>query len=146
MIVLAFLAWRAWKDRKPRAIIAQAEIKTVPDITGDDVDAGALPEDGWLDLARELTAKGELRLALRARYLATLASLARQDLITIARYKSDREYELELRRRSHARPRLAGIFAENRALFESTWYGLHEVTSGIMEHFVRNHEEIKGNA
>jgi hypothetical protein len=146
LIVLAFLAWRAWKDRKPRTIVALAEIKTIPDITGDDVDAGALPEDGWLDLARELIEKGELRLALRARYLATLASLARQDLITIARYKSDREYELELRRRSHARPRLAGIFAENRALFESTWYGLHEVTSGIMEQFARNHEEIKGNA
>ena len=146
MIILAFLAWRAWKGRKPRAVVAQAAIKTVPDITADEVDAGALPEEGWLDLARELMGKGELRLALRARYLATLASLARQDLITIARYKSDREYEIELQRRSHARPRLAGIFAENRAFFESSWYGLHEVTSGIMEQFARNYEEMKGNA
>ena len=63
LVILAFLAWRAWKNRKPRAIITQAEIKTVPDITGDDVDAGALPEDGWLDLAGELMEKGELRLA-----------------------------------------------------------------------------------
>ena len=80
--------------------------------------------------------KGELRLALRAVYLATLACLARQELITIAKYKSDREYELELRRRSHTQPQLAGVFAENRAVFEGAWYGLHEVTPGIMDRFL----------
>ncbi len=145
MLILAFLAWRAWKDRKPGAVNAQAEIKTIPDLTGDEVDAGALPEDGWLDLAGELMEKGEFRLALRARYLAILAFLARHDLITIARYKSDREYEMELRRRSHAIPRLVGLFSENRTLFESTWYGLHVVTTGIMESFARNYEEMKAS-
>ena len=145
VVVLGFLGWRAWKDRRPRTVAINAAVKPVPDITREDVDATALPEEDWLSLAGELMGKGELRLALRAVYLATLACLARQELITIARYKSDREYELELQRRSHTQPHLAGIFAENRALFESAWYGLHEVTPGIMDRFLRNQESIRSH-
>jgi hypothetical protein len=121
-------------------------VKPVPDITREDLEATALPEEDWLNLAGELMGRGELRLALRAVYLATLACLARQELITIAKYKSDREYELELRRRSHTRPHLAGVFAENRVLFECAWYGLREVTPGIMERFLQNQERIRGHA
>ncbi len=146
MAVLVFLAWRAWKDRRHRTQPSAAAITPALDITRDDVDATALPEDDWLNLARELIEKGDLRLALRALYLATLACLAGRDLITVARYKSDREYEAELRKRSHARPLLPAIFAENRALFESSWYGLHEVTPGIMERFSRNQEQIRSDA
>ena len=146
VVVLAFLAWRAWKNRRSRMVTADVIATPVPDITREDLDATALPEEGWLNLAAELMQKGELRLALRAFYLATLAYLARRELITIAKYKSDREYELELRRRSHIQPHLAGVFAENRALFESAWYGLHEVTPGIMERFSRNQEKIRSHA
>ncbi len=146
MAVLAFLAWRAWKNRSPRTVTADAAVIPTPDITREDVDAAALPEDSWLNLARQLIEKNELRLALRAFYLATLAGLARQEWITIARYKSDREYELELRRRSHTRPLLAEVFAENRALFEGAWYGLHEVDPGMMERFSRNQESIRSHA
>jgi hypothetical protein len=144
--VLVLLVWRAWKDRSPRVITTEVCAKPTPDITREDLDATALPEEDWLNLAGELMGKGELRLALRALYLATLASLARQELVTIAKYKSDGEYELELQRRSHATPQLAGIFAENRVLFESAWYGLHEVTPGIMNRFLRNQERIRGHA
>jgi hypothetical protein len=146
VIVLAFLAWRAWRIRRPRTVTADVIAQPPLDITREDLDATALPEEGWLNLAGELMEKGELRLALRALYLATLAYLARQEFITIAKYKSDREYELELRRRSHSQPLLAGVFAENRALFESGWYGLHEVTPGIMECFSRNQEKIRTHA
>lgn len=144
--VLVFFVWRAWKDRRPRTVAADVSVRPIPDITREDVDATALPEEDWLHLARELISKGELRLALRAVYLATLACLARQELITIAKYKSDREYELELRRRSHTQPQLAGVFAESRALFERAWYGLHEVTPGILDRFLQNQERIRGHA
>jgi hypothetical protein len=146
VIVLAFLAWRAWRNRRPQTVTADVITQPLLDITREDLDATAFPEEGWLNLAGELIEKGELRLALRALYLATLAYLARQEFITLAKYKSDREYELELRRRSHSQPLLAGVFAENRALFESGWYGLHEVTPGIMERFSRNQEEIRTHA
>jgi len=145
-VVLAYLAWRAWKNRRPRVIAADVIATPIPDITREDLDATALPEEGWLNLAAELMEKGDLRLALRAFYLATLAYLACQELITITKYKSDREYELELLRRSHTQPHLSAAFAENRAFFESTWYGLHEVTPGIMERFSQNHEKIRSHA
>jgi hypothetical protein len=116
----------------------------MPDIAREDVDASALPEDGWMEMARALREKGESRYALRALYLATLAFLARQRLITLERYKSDREYEKELRRRSHLDPHLAPLFAENRSLFEMTWYGLHEATPGVVERFTENQERIRG--
>jgi hypothetical protein len=146
VIVLAFLGWKAWRNRRPRTVAAEVAVQSPPDITREDLDATALPEEGWLNLAGELMEKGELRLALRALYLAMLAYLARQEFITLAKYKSDREYELELRRRSHSQPLLAGVFAENRVIFESSWYGLHEVTPGIMEHFSRNQEKIRTHA
>jgi hypothetical protein len=144
--ILVFLVWRSRKNRRPLIVAPEISAKPPPDITREDLDATALPEEDWLHLAGELMGKGELRLALRALYLATLASLARQELVTIAKYKSDREYELELRRRSHSRPHLVGIFAENRVLFESAWYGLHEVTPGIMDRFLQNQERIRGHA
>lgn len=148
LAVLAFfLLWRTWKKRRPRS---PEEIDggngPILDITREDVDATALPEEGWLNLARELMEQGDLRLALRALYLATLAFLAHQELITIAQYKSDREYEWELRRRSHAQPQLVREFAENRALFERAWYGVHEVTAEIMERFSLNQEQIRTDA
>ena len=144
--VLVFLVWRSRKNRRPRIVAPEVSAKLSPDITREDLDATALPEEDWLHLALELMGKGELRLAVRALYLATLASLARQELVTIAKYKSDREYELELRRRSHSRPHLVGVFAENRILFESAWYGMHEVTPGIMDRFLQNQERIRGHA
>jgi hypothetical protein len=144
--VLVFLAWRVWKERRPERTTTDVIAQPVPDMTREDLDATALPEEGWLSLAGELMEKGELRLALRALYLASLAGLARQEFITIAKYKSDREYELELRRRSHTQPHLVGAFAENRVFFENVWYGLHEVTPGIIERFSQNEEMIRIHA
>ena len=142
--VFAFLAWRMGKGRRAAEDKVARVAQPMPDIAREDVDASALPEDGWMEMARALREKGESRYALRALYLATLAFLARQRLITLERYKSDREYEKELRRRSHLDPHLAPLFAENRSLFEMTWYGLHEATPGVVERFTENQERIRG--
>ena len=58
-----------------------------------------LPANRWLDLAKELMAKGSLRLAMRALYLATLSYFAERELVTVEIYKSNRDYERELQRR-----------------------------------------------
>ncbi|MDQ3623852.1 MAG: DUF4129 domain-containing protein, partial [Verrucomicrobiota bacterium] len=101
------------------------------------------PEDGWLQLARELVGRGEMRLALRASFLAGLAHLGKRDLISIARYKSNLEYERELRRRARARGELTAAFDQNRAVFERAWYGRHAVTPEILESFNHNLEKIR---
>ena len=143
--VFAFLGWRMWKGRRAAADNGQIAAQPMADIAREEVDASALPEDGWMEMAKAMREKGESRYALRALYLATLAFLARQRLITLERHKSDREYEKELRRRSHADPHLVPLFAENRALFEMTWYGLHEATPGVVEQFTQNQERIRGH-
>ena len=144
--LLVFLVWRALRERTPAKAAVPVVPVPLPDISADDVDAAELPEEGWLKMARDLKEKKELRLALRALYLASLAFLARLDLIVTAKYKSNGEYEKELRRRCVRQPLLVGTFAENRTIFEEAWYGSREVTDAAMEHFLENQEVIRANA
>jgi Domain of unknown function (DUF4129) len=95
-------------------------------------------------LARELLERGEFRLALRAFYLASLAHLAAKNLIRIARFKSNREYERELRRRAHSFPDLLSIFGDNLSTLERIWYGTHAADRDLVDRFAANVEKIKG--
>ncbi len=121
---------------------ASEAIASNPDLTDDQLKADDLPVDGWLSLARQMMEKGELQLALRAFYLASLAHLAEHELITIARHKSNREYELELRRKAHDQGDLVTVFSMNVAMFDRAWYGMHYVTHEEMRRFTENHERI----
>lgn len=136
--------YRVWRDRrKSRAAVASQAILPTPDIADETVGADQMPEDGWTRLARELLARGEFRLALRAFYLASLAHLAARNLISLARFKSNRDYERELRRRGHSFPQLISVFGDNLFVFERIWYGMHEVNSDLVDQFAVNVERIK---
>lgn len=144
---LAVLLFRMWQRRRRRPLeelTAQAAGPT-PDLADESVGADQLPEDGWLKLGRELLERGELRLALRAFYLASLAHLAERNLITLAKFKSNLDYERELGRRGHAVPEVLNVFAQNVSMFDRVWYGLHEVNQEILQHFASNVERIKAN-
>jgi hypothetical protein len=140
----AILFWRTWRTGGARTEIASEAVAAAPDLADEKLTASQLPEDDWLRLARELIAKGELRLALRALYLASLAHLAQREMIRVARFKSNRDYEQELRRRSRAQPELQAAFAENVGIFDRVWYGLHDVTQEALQRFQINLEKIKG--
>ncbi len=143
---LLWLIVRAWQRRGPREEVVAEAITPTPDVADDNVGADQLPEDGWVRLAHDLLARGELRLALRAFYLASLAALAERSLITLAKFKSNRDYERELRRRSHALAEVPQCFTENVSVFERVWYGLHEVTPELLDDFSRKVERIKAGA
>lgn len=143
---LVWLVLRAWQRRGPREEIVAEAVTPMPDVADENVGAEQLPEDGWVRLARDLLARGELRLALRAFYLASLAALAERNLITLAKFKSNRDYERELRRRAHALAEVPVVFAENVSIFERVWYGLHEVTPAMLDDFSRKVERIKAGA
>ena len=141
-VLVGVLLVRWWRGRQ--TVLIQAQPATAaPDVTDEDVSADELPQDQWMSLARDLLARGETRLALRALHLASLAHLAERQLINLARYKSNRDYERELGRRGHALPEVTGLFSENIARFDCCWYGLHEVTSAMLERFTRNVDQIK---
>lgn len=141
--VLAVLLVRAWRQRSKRPVILAQAVAAAPDLTDENTTADQLPEDDWLKLARELAGRGELRLAVRAMYLASLAHLGRRELVIIARFKSNRDYELELRRRARAWPELQGAFAENVGSFDRAWYGMHEVNADSLQRFESNVQRIR---
>ena len=141
---LGVLLYRAWKERQSGPVVAASEaILPVPDLADENLGADQLAEDGWIGLGRELLARDEMRLALRAFYFASLAHLARRNLITIAKFKSNRDYERELGRRGHSLPGVVSLFGANVTTFERSWYGRHGVTPELIGQFVSNVERIK---
>lgn len=143
LAALAVLLYRVWQGRQKSISVTAEAIQPVPDIADENVRADQLPEDGWMRLGRELLERGEFRPALRAFYLASLAHLAANNLIRIARFKSNREYESELRRRGHSLPDLLAIFNDNLTTLERIWYGTHAADRALVDQFAANVEKIK---
>lgn len=140
LVIFLGRVWRA--RRKPATVMAEA-VRPAPDINDENVRADQLPEDGWMKLAGELLERGEFRLAMRAFYLASLAQLAARNLISIARFKSNRDYERELRRRAHALQNLPAVFGDNIRIFERIWYGRHEASRESVDQFAANVERMR---
>jgi hypothetical protein len=141
--VLIFVVIRIWRRHRTEPIeAAAAGVAPLPDLNDESTKADDLPANRWLILAEEFTAKGELRLAMRALYLATLAYLAEHEMITIEIYKSNREYERELRRRAHEREELLVIFSKSLNLFERVWYGMYRIQRSDFDDFATNQKRI----
>jgi hypothetical protein len=139
-LLVVMLIWLAWRMLSPRSRkIAEARSPVVTSVLDrEDVTADQLPENEWLRLARELLAKGEIRLALRALFLGSLAGLAGRGLLVLARHKSNRDYERELGRRGMAAAEMARLFGENRRAFERVWYGGYVTAAEEVAHFQEN--------
>jgi hypothetical protein len=140
---LAIFLYRVWRGRQRTPAKLAEAIPSVPDVADENVRADELPEDGWTRLARELLERGEFRLAMRAFYLASLAHLAARNLLSIARFKSNRDYERELKRRAHAFPALLSVFGENIFDFERVWYGRFEADRERVAEFAAKVERLK---
>jgi hypothetical protein len=143
---LGVFLWRHWRRRHRPVQLAQAVAVPVPDLRAEEVQADQMPADEWQLLAREMLSKGELRLALRAFYLSTLAFLAQHEWLSIAKHKTNREYERELGRRAASRGDMVQAFSQNVGLFERAWYGHHEVKRENVDSFMENHQKIKTRA
>jgi hypothetical protein len=145
LLAIVFLrSWRHRRSEEAREVPAAAD--PVTDLSSENLSANQYPSSDWLDLAADLARKGDLRLSLRALYLAGLSHLARSGLIVIARFKSNREYERELRRRVNGRAELAEAFSENVATFDRTWYGMHRVDGDLLRRFRENLDRIMDHA
>jgi hypothetical protein len=140
LLLLLWRVWR-WRGRTPSAV--GRAVVVAPDLADAAVGAEQLPEEEWLRLAEEQRGRGNFRLALRALYLASLAYLARREWITLARHKSNRDYERELRRRARGAPELLGAFGANVTAFERAWFGRHDVTGAEWAEFESNVRRIR---
>jgi hypothetical protein len=139
---LVWLLYQVLKTRRNTVVATAEPIQPAPDVADESVGAERLPEDGWMQLGRELLAKGDLRLAMRAFYLASLAHLAAKNLVTLAKFKSNRDYEREVGRRGHALPELPPLFSENVSVLDRAWYGMHEVTEDLVNRFIVRVERL----
>ncbi|HTD68580.1 MAG TPA: DUF4129 domain-containing protein, partial [Candidatus Limnocylindria bacterium] len=146
LAVIGVLVWLLWRtrSRSTEAELEATPATPIPDLESNDVAGDELPVDGWTKLALELLERGELRLAMRAFYFSSLAHLAARNLVNIAKFKSNRDYERELLRRSHALPDLTKTFSENVFVFDRVWYGMHEINAELIQQFRGNVERIKG--
>ena len=143
LAVVTFVFFRIRRRRRTGIVeAAVAGVASLPDLNDEATRADDLPATRWRVLAEELTAKGELRLAMRALYLATLAYLAEHQMITIEIYKSNREYEQELRRRAHEHRELLVIFSKCLNLFERVWYGMYRISRVDFDDFSANQKRI----
>ncbi|MEM7602834.1 MAG: hypothetical protein AAF357_15665, partial [Verrucomicrobiota bacterium] len=138
---LGFLLYRKHKSSDSEVAESSAVDESV-DLHREDIMATELPEDEWMKLAQEQIAKGDGRLAVRALFLASLAKLGDEDLIKVARFKSNLDYRKELTRKARKWAPLKKAFSENVSLFERAWYGWHEVTPEIVASYLKNHELI----
>jgi len=144
-LVLFLAGWIAWRRRwfqRARPKPAPSALEAVR-LDAEDLTADRLPEDGWLELAARSIAEGNFHFALRAYYLANLAWLGRHEFLTIHAGKTNREYELELRRRARGFAEARQQFAMNIAAFERAWYGQHAVSADDAAEFRGRTESIK---
>jgi hypothetical protein len=141
--ILACIFVRIWRRRRSRAVeIVSAVAVPTPDLTDESVKADDLSTNRWLAVAGELAEKGEFRLAMRALYLATLAHLADCQMITIEVYKSNREYERELKRRAHEHKELLAVFSTSLNFFERAWYGMYRIARPDFDDFAASHQRM----
>jgi len=139
LIVHTLREIRSRRSSAPAAPKVEREI----DLESENVTADLLPEDKWLELARSHMDAGEVRLALRAFFLAALAHLAAREVLLLARHKSNRDYQRELNRKARDQPPLVDAFTQNISLLERVWYGRHEIDREGVRQFEQNLEEIR---
>jgi hypothetical protein len=135
IVVVAALLFVVWKQRRARGVMPKMEAiatMAVPDLSQEDVSADQLPEDEWLALATKLAGEGELRLAIRALFLSALATMSGKNWIALAKFKSNRDYEREFRRRAASLPQALSAFGILTAIYNRIWYGLHEPSAELV--------------
>ncbi|MEA3421888.1 MAG: hypothetical protein U9Q97_09475 [Acidobacteriota bacterium] len=142
-LILGYLFFRIWQKRHSTMVKAVIEpVIPAPDLEDDGVRADDLPASRWLNLAKEFAAKGSLRLAMRALYLAILSHLAEQEMITIEIFKSNLDYETELKRRAYEKEEILAAFSQTVIFFDRVWYGMHKITMPDLNSFAATQERI----
>jgi hypothetical protein len=140
--LIGYLAWRLYRTRGKR-LKATPQAVTLVRLEDESVTPDRLPEEEWLEMAEARLREGDLRHALRAFYLANLAYLGRANWIAVHPGKTNREYARDLQRRARQFAEPQALFAQNLAVFERAWYGLHAVELADVDEFRERARRMK---
>jgi hypothetical protein len=147
MVVLLGVGAVVWYRRRRRGeVVPTVSGASFINLESGELVASQLPSEEWLRLAEAKVATGELRLAMRAVFLATLAILGERELVRIGKSKSNGDYLRELSARTRDRVCLGEWFREEVRFFDWAWYGCHEVSWENFERFRANHQRIMDDA
>lgn len=140
---MALMLWRS-RSRRPVRAEAMAENAGAPIMESAELDSGTRPQEEWLALAEEYAISGNLRMALRGSYLASLAALSDAGLISTGKGKSNLDYLREMQRRSKRGPtEVASLMRTNVNIFERVWYGEHDIDQQTYAAFRHNAAEMR---
>ena len=139
-----FMLWKTWRSRLAENSAARPETPPMqtPDMEDENIVADDLPSEKWIEIARDLLARGERRQAVRAVYLSTLAFLSEQGWIAVEKYKTNRDYVAELRQRTSDGTALLEDFSGQVDRFDRLWYGMYPVTGTDVNTAVQTRERI----
>lgn len=115
---------RVRKKREPRIVLGE---KLEPEATATDL----------LSEAEALARSGDLRAAIRKGYIALLVELGDRKLITLAQYKTNRDYLRSVSSRPQLHSRMKGLTDS----FERHWYGFAQVTPNDWQDFRSSYRE-----
>jgi hypothetical protein len=115
---------KARKKREPRIVLGE---RLQPEQTSTDL----------LAEAEALARNGDLRAAIRKGYIALLVELGDRDLISLAQYKTNRDY---LRSVSNV-PQLHSPLKRLTESFERHWYGFAQATQNDWQDFRARYRE-----
>ncbi|HPG30810.1 MAG TPA: hypothetical protein PKY81_05935 [bacterium] len=109
------------------------------------ITADKLPSAEWLELARKYLDSGDLKLAMRAFFLAVLSSLNSKGLIVLRTYKTNFDYNRELKEKGNSFQNLFLAFSEASAYFDRIWYGDFEIADDKFNDYATNINNILEN-
>jgi hypothetical protein len=146
ILLAAFVIYRVFSERVRPAAKVESRAAMVIDLASDTAAADQLPEEDWLKMGRDLLAAGDVRLGIRALYLGALANLARRELISLTRSKTNRDYQKELARRARAIPHVLPAFVHSVDIYERTWYGRHMADGSTIQDLLSTLERMRADA
>lgn len=98
--------------------------------------------DDLFSEAESLALEGKLREAIRKGYIAVLCELNDRKLIGLARYKTNRDYLRDLRRRGSLFENMSGL----TGTYERNWYGLRPSEQNDWEEFRESYKRTISSA
>ena len=142
--LIGYLIWISFRQRQPQVMAGIAALESnTPDLESEATTAADMPEDEWLALAQQLAASGDYRLAARALFFSILATMARREVIRIARFKSNLDYQNELMRRASSIGDAPAHFSRIALIYESVWYGEHNADAAVLRQMHSHQEHLR---